>query len=318
MERIVIGHQDVEPLFHHQSTGLKFKVCNPAGALSFYSKHLSDDVAFSRNQVFFKQFARIERSSLLGAFYVSIFFMQKGISHSKMQSWKHPEHFFAGKFCLSFSPESCGFSEYAAHQLNLSYGLHIKLPYWRNFVLQDERLGLHKLFQNILNPSPEPILLSGTINSHITQLLTYCNQTQDLTRDHDELIQDLLSAVLDEIAIRYCIDESRLVLNSQDIQKLQMVKYILEQEMQEPPSLKNLAHRVGLNDFKLKKGFKTITQQTVGQYLLSLRMRKAARLMLESNHPIIDIAGQVGCNNHGHFSVAFKKYFGQSPRSYRA
>ena len=46
-------------------------------------------------------------------------------------------------------------------------------------------------------------------------------------------------------------------------------------------------------------------------------MQTAARYLQETRLPIIDIVHKVGYANHGHFSVAFRKYFGKTPRQFR-
>src|SRR5436189_818415 len=62
-----------------------------------------------------------------------------------------------------------------------------------------------------------------------------------------------------------------------DIEKLQEAKLIVENNLVTPYSLKTLAHKVGLNDFKLKRGFKELFGYTVFGYLRELRMQEARK-----------------------------------------
>jgi AraC-like DNA-binding protein len=108
-------------------------------------------------------------------------------------------------------------------------------------------------------------------------------------------------------------DDTALSIKEYDIEKIELAKTLVEQNMQNPCSLIELAHQVGLNDFKLKKGFKALYGKTVFGYLYQLRMEKARRLLLEDKK-VADIAYEVGYKNAQHFAAAFKKYFGLLPR----
>ena len=46
-------------------------------------------------------------------------------------------------------------------------------------------------------------------------------------------------------------------------------------------------------------------------------MKKAAKLILEGNLSIAEISDQTGFGTQSHFSTAFKKYFGVSPKDYK-
>lgn len=85
-----------------------------------------------------------------------------------------------------------------------------------------------------------------------------------------------------------------------------------------PISLANLASLVGTNKFKLNVGFKEVYGVTVFDFYLNARMEKAQFLLLDSDDSIETIAYLTGYNDLYSFSRAFKKYFGASPRQYRA
>jgi len=87
--------------------------------------------------------------------------------------------------------------------------------------------------------------------------------------------------------------------------------------MVDPPSLLTLAHRVGLNDFKLKRGFREVYQTTVFGYVRMLRMEKALSLLEAGEMNVGEVASATGYSNFGHFSEAFRKRFGVSPRDFK-
>jgi AraC-like DNA-binding protein len=103
-----------------------------------------------------------------------------------------------------------------------------------------------------------------------------------------------------------------------DLEKLELAKLIIEDNLKQPYPLVVLAHKVGLNDFKLKKGFKEAFGNTVFGYLLDMRMVKARAMLLSGRHKVSEVASEIGYKNAHHFSVAFKKKFGYLPSKINA
>ncbi len=63
--------------------------------------------------------------------------------------------------------------------------------------------------------------------------------------------------------------------------------------------------------------FKEQTGQTLISYITELRLNYAAQLLIHSNLPVIQIANEVGYDNHSFFSQKFKQRFGVTPVAYR-
>ena len=85
----------------------------------------------------------------------------------------------------------------------------------------------------------------------------------------------------------------------------------------EPISLKTLAHKVFLSEEYFSRLFKKETGQTFTDYLMSIRMDRAYKLLLNSNLNINEIAEMVGIPNPSYFSSQFKKYYKISPKDVR-
>ncbi|MBP1988581.1 helix-turn-helix domain-containing protein [Paenibacillus eucommiae] len=95
--------------------------------------------------------------------------------------------------------------------------------------------------------------------------------------------------------------------------KIGEAKQLLLHRMESPPSLLELARLVGLNDYKLKVGFKEMYGKSVYAYLRDRRMEKAWELMSYSGMNVSQAAGMVGYANFSHFAAAFHKQFGFNP-----
>ncbi len=80
-----------------------------------------------------------------------------------------------------------------------------------------------------------------------------------------------------------------------------------------PPTLVELAKIAGINEYKLKKGFKEIFNQTAFAYLADVKLELAKSDLLEGKKTISEIAFELGYSSLQHFSTAFKKKFGITP-----
>jgi AraC-like DNA-binding protein len=80
-----------------------------------------------------------------------------------------------------------------------------------------------------------------------------------------------------------------------------------------PPSLTELAKIAGLNEFKLKKGFKEVFNTSVFAYLSDFKLNEARNELLSGATPIKEVAEQLGYSSVQHFTKAFKGKFGVSP-----
>jgi AraC-like DNA-binding protein len=130
-------------------------------------------------------------------------------------------------------------------------------------------------------------------------------------------VMELLIQALDKVGHFHNNTAARIVLRPYDIERIKEAAELLIQNMDNPLTIVELAHRVGLNDYKLKKGFKQIYGTTIFNYFMSARMERAKSLLEETNIPIMDIAYMTGYRNISNFITAFRKNFGGSPGSLR-
>ena len=79
----------------------------------------------------------------------------------------------------------------------------------------------------------------------------------------------------------------------------------------------DLAQKVGINEFKLKHGFRILFKKGVHQYRLAVRLQQAKSKLEETDLTIEEIAYTVGFKSRDGFANAFKKEFKISPRYWR-
>lgn len=95
--------------------------------------------------------------------------------------------------------------------------------------------------------------------------------------------------------------------------KQEQARRILKENYQNPPSISELSRLIQLNEFKLKKYFKLLYEETIYDRVRKVRMERARILLLKSDMSILRISMEVGYSNPSHFSRAFRKHFNCNP-----
>jgi AraC-like DNA-binding protein len=104
------------------------------------------------------------------------------------------------------------------------------------------------------------------------------------------------------------------IKNDYDKERILFARDCLLKNIDSPPTLSQLARMAGLNEFKLKKGFKETFNQTVFEYLSDVRLETARNDLLNTGKSVTEIACELGYSSLQHFSAAFSKKFGVSPK----
>ncbi|AXY75691.1 AraC family transcriptional regulator [Paraflavitalea soli] len=129
-------------------------------------------------------------------------------------------------------------------------------------------------------------------------------------------LQALLSRLLLQALTRLTLVKvpvNEIKLQPYELSKLREAWEYLLHHIEHPGTVIDLSHAIGLNDFKLKKGFKQLYGVTIFEFLLEARMEKARRLLQETAMTVHAVAISVGYKNISSFTVAFKKKFGILP-----
>lgn len=102
-----------------------------------------------------------------------------------------------------------------------------------------------------------------------------------------------------------------------DIPALELAKSIIEKDPVRHIHISMLADKAGINEFKLKLGFRELFQTSPYQYRLHLCLEKAKALLEDTDDTIDQIASKVGFETYNGFSAAFKKAYQIPPTEYR-
>lgn len=112
-------------------------------------------------------------------------------------------------------------------------------------------------------------------------------------------------------------ENKSLKLDRHEIDRLWHAREILCSDLENPPTLSELAHTVGTNHCRLNAGFRKLYGTTVFDYLRQKRLIEARRMIQEEGANVTEAALNVGYNSISSFSKAFNQHFGQPPIMFR-
>ncbi|MCB0686622.1 MAG: helix-turn-helix transcriptional regulator [Saprospiraceae bacterium] len=236
------------------------------------------------------------------------------------------------------------------HQLNRSFDLaggHHNLMYSkgidleiRNKTLVIETFGIdfpRELFINFTREGADdllkifledimagkPVILSdpwGTIDINIQKIIDEIK----LNPYEGSLKKIFLLAKALELLV-LCIDHYHQIKKQtythiktqHDKEKIIAARDFINSRITDPPNLTEVAHSVGLNEFKLKSGFKEMFHNTLFEYLTQRRLNIAGQSLLDTDKTVAEIAHDLGYSSPQHFHLQFRKHMGMTPNQWR-
>lgn len=106
-------------------------------------------------------------------------------------------------------------------------------------------------------------------------------------------------------------------LKGTDISRIREARELLVQDMENPPSMAQLARMAGINEKKLKHGFKQVFGVPVFEYFRAYRLEIARELLTSGGMNVTEVGVHIGYQNLSHFSEAFRKKFGVTPKQFQ-
>ncbi len=129
-----------------------------------------------------------------------------------------------------------------------------------------------------------------------------------------------LESKINEI-LAYCFEEpitaQTVKLTTRDMDCIRFAAHLIQAHISHPLTIEEIAKKVGINQTKLKLGFKQVFGTTVFGYLQELRMNQAQKYVMDTRDTIEEISLKCGYLNTSNFSNAFKKHFGHAPSTLR-
>jgi AraC family transcriptional regulator len=100
--------------------------------------------------------------------------------------------------------------------------------------------------------------------------------------------------------------------------KLRRAIQYIDDNLREDLTLSALSTAVSLSPGHFAHAFREATGVSPHRYILERRVECAKALLRHSDLTITEIASQVGCSSHSHFTVLFHRVTGSTPREFRS
>ena len=223
-----------------------------------------------------------------------------------------------GQFNLSYAPSMNTVAWFDEDQLYITLNIHFAYDYLQRFAEHFPLLDalLKKAAIGTAGMMGRQHGQTTLEMSTLIKKILHCRYEGDIRNLYLEAkVQELLLLALEQLGAE--AKTADIVLRPYDIEKIREAHDYLLRHMDNPCTLIELSHKVGINDFKLKKGFKKLYGTTVYDFLIDARMEKAKILLLETDASVHDIAFSTGYKNLSSFITAFKKKMGYSPGAFK-
>jgi AraC family transcriptional regulator len=99
--------------------------------------------------------------------------------------------------------------------------------------------------------------------------------------------------------------------------RVQRGRQAMDEMLTENLPLKNIARLAHLSPFHFHRAFSAVFGETPLAYRTRRRLERAARLLKETEAPVIDVCLDTGFESAGSFSTLFRRRYGASPTEFR-
>jgi AraC-like DNA-binding protein len=97
--------------------------------------------------------------------------------------------------------------------------------------------------------------------------------------------------------------------------RIVQAKLFIDKHFREKINLDEIAEEASFSRFHFIRLFREAYGDTPHQYMMTLRMREAEKLMANESMKIQDICFEIGFESVGTFTTQFTKIFGKTPKS---
>ena len=140
---------------------------------------------------------------------------------------------------------------------------------------------------------------STLLRNKVINLVDHRRQLKSLYFDSLHVDPSAVTVTLaDELFLRQCIE-------------------VVEKNLSDPHfDVKEFVEIIGVNRGQLHRRLGSITGQHTSEFIRTIRLKKAARLLRKNSNAVAQISYEVGFNDPSYFTKCFKKQFDRTPSDY--
>ena len=185
--------------------------------------------------------------------------------------------------------------------------------HWENSLSMKEEFPELEITNNLFEIDRDRYSCSGGTSSLDLML-------NIIIENHGSNLAKSVSDQLIHERIRYSSDYQRMSLRTRlgvSHPKLLSSVSIMEENLEEPLSHKELSKKANISLRQLERLFNKYLSCTPNQYYLKLRLERSRNLLLQTSMSILSVALASGFSSASHFSKCYKFFYGMSPRASR-
>lgn len=231
----------------------------------------------------------------------------------RLRPFSHSLNFFEYYDCKNLLAEN-----FRQHDITF----RLKKEFYHHFLASStfgsrvsEMILNQKRFNTINEHLPADSAVQGIMNS-----ILECPFTGDMRiafiREHIRALLTLQLFHFNPIVSGKEVKEDHRI-TKRDADILNDIRTFIDERFLDPSSLEMLSKQFGINDFKLKYGFKTLFDTSPMRYLQHKRLTYSLALLRDTDKTIKEIAHEIGYSHAANFTIAFTKTFGHTPGRYR-
>ena len=185
----------------------------------------------------------------------------------------------------------------------------------------DKEFILGKLFRssfevgNVLGNKKDYFIvddIEGVLDSILSLHLELDEYFYRPKQDNEFMVQLLINRTL--VLVSRCVLK---MLSQKGTGYINRILSVINKVYSQDVSVPKVAKAVGLHPTYMNRIFKEATGSSIIEYTNNLRLKKAKKLLIVTDYPIIEVAIEAGFNNRQHFHETFKKKIGMTPNAFR-
>ncbi len=215
---------------------------------------------------------------------------------------------------VSYAPRSDGYYTLQSPGMR-TFGVALTESFFQRLMVDDQQ-GLQRFWEKVqagkvadLTEKAMPVTPEQLFLIREMQQSAYSGQMKQLFYEA-KIVELFLLQVQQAERLSYVKPDQHWL---KDKDKLYAARDFLGEHLFEPITLLQVARSCGLNDFKLKKGFKELFGTTVFGYFTGLKMNYGRQMLLDTSCSVGEVAFLLGYSDPYSFSKAFRKHFGCLP-----
>ncbi|HIZ20925.1 MAG TPA: AraC family transcriptional regulator [Firmicutes bacterium] len=175
----------------------------------------------------------------------------------------------------------------------------------------------------VLSSACQYVLLDGSAPWHtavLDRLWAVCRQAQEDGPLRELRIQALVCCLWADFLLqaRSLFAVPRTDSRALQQSRLQHMLQFIHRHYADKITLEDIAGAANISKSEALRCFHAGVQTTPVRYLIAYRLHRAKALLEADDRPIAQVASEVGFEEAGHFTHAFTKAFGASPRTFRS